>query len=413
MAGKTYETGARKFFFFKFLVIGFSLLFYSLSIANTEVTSVYPRPDATAILKRYKNFGITVGGSGHEGGECIQQTNDGGFIVAGWTNSFSVGSYDVFVVKFDRSFNIEWQKTFGGKGYDVARSVKQTKDGGYIIAGFSDSFREGHSYDVYVIRLDKSGNTVWEKVFGSENDDRAYAVDLYQDGYVIAGFTFKRGNGDMYVIKLDKNGKVEWEKTFGGNDNDGAYGIIKTKDDGFLITGDTWSFGNGGRDAYVIKLDKHGQVEWEKTFGGDHHDWAYSAKQTSDGGYIIAAHSKSFTDTGWDFYAIKLDKKGRLEWQRVTGTFQNDYAYSVEIDGDGNYILAGFNDSNAYIVKLDKNGNILWKKEFGETERWETCVYITLAYYDKYVCSGLTNSLGAGGSDIYLFMIDSNGKLLN
>jgi type II secretory pathway pseudopilin PulG len=208
-----------------------------------------------------------------------------------------------------------WQKTYGGSGYDSASSIQQTKDGGYIFAGWTESSGAGGK-DVYIIKLDKNGNKVWEKTYGGSGDDSASSIQQTSDGgYIVAGWTrsFGAGGSDIYIIKLDGNGNSVWERTYGGIKDDEAYSIQQTTDGGYIFAGWTESLGAGGRDVYIIKLDENGNKIWEKTFGGSDWDTAYSIQQTTDGGYIVAGRTDSFGEGYWDVYIIKLDKFGNAK----------------------------------------------------------------------------------------------------
>jgi hypothetical protein len=221
----------------------------------------------------------TFGGTLSDQGYSVQQTSDGGYIIAGDSLSFGEGNYDVYLMKTDALGNVEWTNTFGGTSSDQGRSVQQTSDGGYIIAGQSHSFGAGVS-DVYLIKTDTSGNAVWTQTFGGIGIDEGYSVQQTSDGgYIIAGVTAS----DVYLIKTDGSGNAVWEKTFGGNFGDQGASVQQTSDGGYIIAGDTWSFGAGNYDIYLIKTDASGNVVWTNTFGGELNDHGASVQQTSDG----------------------------------------------------------------------------------------------------------------------------------
>jgi len=251
----------------------------------------------------------------------IIQTKDGGYVVAGWTWNFGHGKDDAWVIKLDKNGNKIWDKTFGGKLYDDAYSIVQTKDGGYVVAGKTYSFGHGKS-DVWVIKLDKNGNKIWDKTFGGKLYDEAYSIVQTKDGgYVVAGWTrnFGHGKADAWIIKLDKNGNKIWDKTFGGKLDDGAYSIVQTKDGGYVVAGRTWSFGHGKMDAWIIKLDKDGNKIWDKTFGGKLNDAPWAITQTKSGGYAIAGATESFGNGSkgkCDMWIIKLDKRLIEKWNK-------------------------------------------------------------------------------------------------
>jgi len=211
------------------------------------------------------NFNIvaiqeTIGGSGFDYGESVQQTRDGGYIIAGYTDSIGAGLFDVYLIKTDVDRNKLWEKTFGGDGNDRGYSVQQTSDGGYIIAGYTDSVGAGMT-DVYLIKTSVDGEILWEKTFGGDGNDRGYSVQQTSDGgYIIAGYTRSPSVGtagmmDVYLIKTDVDGQMLWEKTFGGQEHDRGYSVQQTSDGGYIITGNTESIGAGATDVYLIKTE--------------------------------------------------------------------------------------------------------------------------------------------------------------
>jgi phage-related tail fiber protein len=205
---------------------------------------------------------------------------------------------------------VQWTKTIGGSSDDVAFSIIQSSDGGYVVAGRTFSF-ETVSYDFYVVKLDSGGNIVWTKAIGGNSSEEAYSITQSSDGgYVVAGLTqsFGAGNEDIYVVKLDSSGNVLWTKTIGGSYGDGAYSIIQSSDGGYVVAGWTSSFG-AGSGVYVVKLDSSGNVLWTKTIGGSDHDFAYSIIQSSDGGSVVAGETSSFGAGNGERYVVKMDAK--------------------------------------------------------------------------------------------------------
>jgi hypothetical protein len=252
----------------------------------------------------------TFGDSSYDKGYSVQQTADGGYIIAGDTSSFGAGLFffDVYLIKTDQNGDLQWQKTLGGSDFDCGWSVEQTADGGYIIAGGTKSFGDPAG-DAYLVKTDPNGNSQWQKAFGGSDYDHGWSAQQTADGgYIIAGVTesFGAGRRDAYLIKTDPNGNSQWEKTFGGSDWDWAYSVQQTSDDGYIITGETYSFGAGQNDVYLIKTDPNGDSQWEKTFGGISFEKGRSVQQTVDGGYIIAGETYSFSVGTYDVYLIKL-----------------------------------------------------------------------------------------------------------
>jgi uncharacterized delta-60 repeat protein len=361
--------------------------------------------------------GKFFGGSNDDEAYSIQQTSDGGYIVAGYTNSFGAGYSDFYIIKLDASGNKVWKKTYGGSSDDWARSIQQTSDGGYIVAGETSSFGAGYS-DFYIIKLDANGNKVWQKTYGGSSYDVAYSIQQTSDGgYIVAGETYSFGVGgsDFYIIKLDAYGNKIWEKTYGGSSDDYAYSIQQTSDGGYIVAGDTSSFGAGYYDFYIIKLDAYGNKIWEKTYGGSSDDWASSIQQTRDGGYIVAGGTSSFGAGYYDFYIIKLDASGNKVWEKTYGGSSEDYARSIQQTSDGGYIVAGDTESfgagyyDFYIIKLDAYGNKIWEKTYGGSDR-DYAYSIQQTSDGGYIVAGGTYSFGAGKYDFYIIKLDANGN---
>jgi uncharacterized delta-60 repeat protein len=315
----------------------------------------------------------SLGGSSDDYAYSIQQTTDDGYIVAGFSesNDYDVtknnGVRDYWIVKLTSSGDIDWQKSLGGSWYEEASSIQQTTDGGYIVAGWVNSedgdVSENHGLvDYWMIKLTAAGNIDWQKSLGGSGWDVAYSIEQTTDGgYIIAGYSESNdgnvsgnhGNYDYWIVKLTSSGDIDWQKSLGGSGWDVAYSIEQTTDGGYIAAGYSDSndgdvSGNhGSNDYWIIKLTATGDIEWQKSLGGSSPDYAYSVQQTTDGGYIIAGYSWSvdgdiLENHGYhDYWIVKLNSAGVIDWQKSLGGSYNDYAYSIKQTTDGGYIIAG------------------------------------------------------------------------
>jgi len=360
----------------------------------------------------------TYGGSDKDRGYSVQQTSDGGYIIAGYTESYGVGRCDVWLIKTDSEGNKEWDKTFGGSDWDWGLSVQQTSDGGYIIVGGTESYGAG-STDVWLIKTDSEGNKEWDKTFGGSYEDWGESVQQTSDGgYIITGGTesYAAGYSDVWLIKTDSEGNKEWDKTFSGAYAGWGLSVQQTSDGGYIIAGWIYS-GDADFDVWLIKTDSEGNKEWDKTFGGSSGDWSHSVQQTSDGGYIIAGKTASYGAGGGDIWLIKTDSEGNKEWDKIFRESSYDVGYSVQQTSDGGYIITGGTESygagweDVWLIKADSEGNKEWDKIFGGS--LGDCGYSVQQTSDGgYIIAGETYSYGAGWEDVYLIRLTSEAAII-
>lgn len=251
--------------------------------------------------------------------ESVQQTRDGGYIVAGKIVFFAPKPSDVWLLKLRADGTVEWEKTYGGEKWDEAKSIQETRDGGYVVAGSTSSFGAEDS-DVWVLKLRSDGTIEWQKGYGGANGDGAESIHQTGDGgYIVVGKTQSfgtEGRGgeiwDFWVLKLRPDGAIEWQKTYGGKGWDWARCIQETRNGGYIVAGSTASFGAGDFDLWVLKLRADGAVEWQKTYGGVKEDHAHAILETSDGGYIVAGETWSFGAGEGDIWVLKLRPDGSI-----------------------------------------------------------------------------------------------------
>lgn len=295
-----------------------------------------------------------IGGSGYEDAYCVRQTDDGGYIVAGNTTSFGAGHYDFYLVKTDANGDTSWTGTFGWEMEDGAASVQQTTDGGYVVAGSARP--GGWPEDLYVIKTNASGETTWTRTYGGESSDCGCSIQQTSDGgYIIVGHTasFGAGSYDIYLVKTDANGDTVWTRTYGGADRDEGHDVDVTSDGGYIIAGATYSFGAGSRKVYLVRTDADGDTLWTKVYGRTDYDEANSVQQTFDGGYIIAGLAY-----GAGVLLIKTDANGDTLWTRTFGGGAGCQGYSVRQTTDSGYVVAGGADSDVLLIRTDPEGRI-------------------------------------------------------
>ena len=379
---------------------------------STDAPTPPELPPTPAPLPPEVQWSQLFGGVNADMGWSIQQTTDGGYIITGFTFYPDSYSSDVYVIKTDASGNMTWSQTFGGAGTEWGNDIYQTTDGGYIIGGSSNSSGSG-GCDVYLIKMDATGNITWSRNFGGVSDDYGNSVlQTVDSGYIISGYTmsFGAGNGDVWLIKTDASGNVTWSRTFGGTGSDSSSSVKQTADGGYILVGSTSSFGTGNwSDVWLIKADSSGNITWNKTFGGPYADEGYSVQQTFDGGYIIGGATYSDNGTS-DVYLIKTDASGNMTWSRTFGGVGGDGSFSIQQTPDGGYIIGGYTDSfgagltDVYIIKTDASGNMTWNQTFGGAN-YDQGNSVKTTADGGYIISGTTTSYGAGNGDVWLIKL--------
>lgn len=334
----------------------------------------------------------TIGGSANDVATAITATKDSGFVIVGYSNSNdgdisgNHGGNDYWVVKLDKSGSIVWQQSIGGSGEDIATDVKQTTDGGYVVAGYSnssDSLVSGNhgGNDFWIVKLDANGVQVWQKSFGGTSDDRAIAIQQTIDGgYVVTGhsnskdanLTNNNGNNDIWVIKLSSTGNLDWQKSFGGSGNDYATAVLQAMDGGYLVGGYTFSVDgdvtndHGNNDYWLLKLNSDGSLKWQKTFGGSENDYARALVATIDGGFVVGGYSAS-TDGDVvgnngldDEWIIKIDSLGNQQWQKSLGGSNNDRLYSMTKISETQINVVGVSNSTDGDISKNLGSYDVW-----------------------------------------------------
>ncbi|MCH9031406.1 MAG: hypothetical protein IIB00_04005 [candidate division Zixibacteria bacterium] len=289
-------------------------------------------------------FQKVFGGPSSDISYSVQETYDGGYIIAGYTLSFGQGNRDVYLILTDSIGNTLWTKTYGAGNTDYAWTIAQTADSGFLVGAHSGSFGAG-SHDIYLLRLTQSGNVVWERTYGGSSADGAYSlVNTSDGGFMISAHTssFGAGQHDVYLLKLNSVGDTTWTKAFGGTSGDYLRDVQQLDDGGYICVAETFSFGVGSADVYLVRTDSVGNLLWAKAYGGSLADYGYSVRQTPDGGFIVAGYTSSFGAGQFDVYLIRTDSVGDTLWAKTYGGSSSDYGYSIALTGDGGFIITGF-----------------------------------------------------------------------
>lgn len=425
--------------------------------------------DSTPSDKDFK-WVNTYGGSELEYAKSIVQTNDGGYVAVGKTES-SDGDFSntnsfgdmIFAMKVSSSGETEWIKTFGGSGIDRGNSVIQTNDNGFVISGMTTSNDEDFANmnkgdrDRFLIKLSASGETEWIKTYGGSSTDWGEEHTLTQTSagdYVLTGHSsstdgdfegYNNQSWSIFVMQINSTGQIEWIKTFNGNGSQSGRGINKTSDGGLILTGFSTSddgdfdgLNQGDRDIVLIKLNSLGETEWLKTFGGSGHEFGLSTAEGNDNSYLITGYTDSndgdFENTnngGFDIFVIKVSQNGETEWIKSLGGSNEEFGHSIISLSDNNYLITGYTKStdgdfdgikdersdDIFAIKLSESGNKEWVKTYGGSDN-ETGYSVIENSSGEYILTGDTRSnnedfegMNNGESDIFILQINSNGSL--
>lgn len=400
-----------------------------------------------------------IGGSSHDLFRKLVLTNDNGFLLAGQSSSNISGDKtensfngpDYWVVKLDANRDIQWRRTLGsatftteGDGQEYLSSAIQTTDGGFLIGGWSSGGISGNKtevlrgfFDYWIVKLDAAGNTQWQKAYGGTQADQLYALQQTTDGgYILAGSSSSsisgeksensRGMTDGWIIKIDSIGNIEWQKTIGGNAGDFINAVRQTADGGYIIggysnspiSGEKTEPSFGGTDYWILKLDSVGNIIWQRTIGGSGFDRLHSIIDASDGGYFMAGDSnspasglKTENSRGLDdYWIIKLNATGDIEWQKTYGGSSNEGigSYSV-VECQEGYVIVGDSDSSisgekaensngdydAWILRLNQTGEILWQKTIGGS-LYDGHNNVLATADGRFLLGGVTESSNSG-----------------
>lgn len=400
----------------KVLAVGVILLFVMTGIIPGIAQDI-KKP----FLPTSKGWMKTFGGTEYDAGWSVQQTSDGGYIIAAETYVENGG--DVWVIKTDGDGNKIWDRTFGGLRSDYRPYVKQTNDNGYIIAARTYSFGVGNYSNVWVLKLDENGMEQWNTTFGKEFIDYCSEIQQTTDGgYIIVGSVnlYELVHFDVWLIKIDSLGHEQWNRTFGESQwQDFGESVRQTSDGDYIVSGATSSYGhNDGYAFWLIKTDGEGNEQWNRTYGGtDSWGGGNTVDLTSDGGYFILGARWYYESNQSDLWVIKTNQYGDEQWNKTFGGIENEYGSQAYQTNDEGYIILGnridseMEDVDAWMVKIDASGEEQWNRTYGG-KKWDTGNSVDITSDGGYIITGSTNSFSGDENDfdVWLIKTDRQGK---
>ena len=374
-----------------------------------------------------KNLGLTdytsgwtktYGGAGNDlpNGDIVQ-TSDGGYAISGRTNSYGAGMDDAWIVKIDAFGGLQWIKTFGGPGDDGCTGMVKTTDGGFALAGYTNSSGAGN-YDFWLIKVNATGDMQWNKTYGGAGSDQSFGaiVQTKDGGYALAGITTSFGAGgiDTWLVKVNSIGEAQWNKTYGGAGSDYVYSMVQTGDGGYAMCGWTDSSGAGGFDFWLLKTDAVGNLVWSKTYGGTgREDNATYMVQASDGGYAIIGRTNSFGAGLNDIWLVRTDGAGNMQWNRTYGGTGGEQGMVLALTSEGGFAISGYTNSfglasiDVWFIKTDATGNMLWNRTYGGPYQDLGWSMIQTSDGGFAIAANTDTASVTGTADIFLIKTDS------
>lgn len=380
---------------------------------STKLATQASSTSGTSSAAAPPTWAKTYGGDGNYVPLAVTAGHDGTYVVVGATSALTGLWADAWAMDISAAGDILWQKSYPIPDVYSAdfRSVVPTPDGGYLVVGSINCFAGASS--VWALKIDASGNIVWQKTYHTGLVNCGFSVhDSLDGGYFIAAYS----DGHAWVLKIDADGNIIWQKRYSGNNTDYALSVMTTADGGLVVMGETASFGAGAFDIWVLRLDAIGNLIWQKTYGGSGDDFPHGLVATSDGGYLIAATTYSFGTGDDDAYLVRLDKSGDLIWQKTYGGPGNDEVFAMVAAGDGGFVFTGSTQSTVppsttfpihgiWLTKVDSSGSIVWQKSYvGMTGRG----LITTTDGGFLLVGG---TQGAGPLGITVLKTDANGEI--
>lgn len=371
-----------------YIIAGYT---YSNNVFLNDVYLVKTDANGTATWIR------EYGGDSVEWGHGLDITSDGGYIIAGETWRRGRDRRDIYLIKIASNGDSLWTGEYGGSREEIGYSVQQTSDGGYIIAGSTTTYGPNTPdySNIWLVKTDASGGVDWDQVYGGTYNDFGSSVKQTADGgYIVAGQTYSATSLyiDLWLLKTDANGDTLWTKLYGGAASDGARSVQQTYDGGYIIAGFTSSYGAGQIDAWLLRTDANGDTLWTKTFGGASNDFAFSVYQTADSGFVICGYTYSFGAGDQDYYIVRTNADGDMLWSTTVGSSGAERSFSIQQTSDQGYIITGYkwsitNDYDVYLVKLYPDVVGITEQSAGSAFEYSTTIFtgpLVLPYGKNY-----------------------------
>ncbi|MFX0061548.1 MAG: hypothetical protein ACFFC7_05120 [Candidatus Hermodarchaeota archaeon] len=358
----------------------------------------------------------TYGGSDLDDASTLLQTSDGGFALAGSTESYDAGQSDAWLIKTYANGTMQWSQTYGGSEGDYASALLQTSDGGFVLVGGTSYSGVDHPYDeAWLIKTDINGVMQWNRTYEGFNI-LSVLVQTSDGGFALAGTTLSDLEWpDILLMKTFANGTLQWNRTYGGSKGEQASALVQMSDGGFVLAGYTCSYGAGQSDAWLLKTDSNGFVLWDETYGGSDYDSASALVQISDGGFAFAGDTYSYSAGRSDAWLVKTYANGTMQWNETYGGSSWDGAWALLQTSDGGFVLAGYTysygagQSDAWLLKTDSNGFVLWDETYGGSD-YDSASALVQISDGGFAFAGHTFSYGAGQSDAWLVRINVTEK---
>lgn len=373
-----------------------------------------------------ETFVVGWGGTLFESAANIIKTSDGGYAITGETESFgngSSGSGDMYIAKYSHDGELVWDRTWGAANFvDYGSSIIQTTDGGYAVAGYTSSYGAGEG-DMFIAKYSSSGDLLWSKTWGSDDTEHTYSIIQSTDGgYVVTGSTqiySSTTSDDAYIVKFDSNGDVEWDRTWGSGPYDCGIDVLEVESGGYLVVGNTRRYNTTqSNDMFVAKYTSDGDLSWSTTWGGTDAEYGYSVIQAEDG-FVVTGLTESFgAGSNADMFLAKLNSSGFVEDVRTWSGSSIEWGTSISAVVGGGYVITGRTKSygsgnyDMFITKFDSSLNHSWSKTFGGDDDDRGWSVVGTLDGGMIVTGYITDIYGAGSSEAFIAKYNSAGEIV-